>query len=133
MAGYSPLLTGALHGHWSQRRQRATATSDLPQTAPSTRFPADRLQWPKKACTGAKPTGHGLRLVQIKVLSTNPISIQRASAITIPISFCSAAPTLELLGSRPQSGEALTPDRVGARFLRVHRAQLRTLLILRSS
>src|SRR6266436_9634572 len=116
MAGYSPLLTGALHGHWSQRRQRATATSDLPQTAPSTRSPADRLQWPRKGYTGVKPTGRGLRLVQTKVLCTNPISTQLASVIAIPISFYSAALTLGSLGSRPQSGEALMPDRAGPRY-----------------
>src|SRR6266478_3410091 len=125
MAGCFPPLMAALLGCWSQRRQRATATSDLPQTVPSTRFPADRLQWPKKAFTGAKPTGRGLRLVQIKVLCTNPISIQRASVITIPISFCSAAPTLGLLGSRPQSGEALTLARAGRRYSKAQRAQLK--------
>src|SRR5215467_13785204 len=124
-AGYFLRLTAAVVGHCNQRRQRATATSDLPQTARSTRSPVDRRQWPRRDCTGAKPTGRGLRLVQIKVLCTNPISIQRASVITIPISFCLAAPTLGLLGSRPQSGGALTPGRVGRRYSRAQREQLK--------
>src|ERR1051326_316835 len=120
-AEYFLRLTEALRGHCSQRARRATATSDLPRTEHCTPSQVDRLQWPRKGCTGAKSTGHGLRLVQTRVLCTNPISIQRASVITIPISLCSAAPTLGSLGSRPQSGEALMPGRAGPRFLKVHK------------
>src|SRR5947208_15828884 len=103
--------------------------SDLPRTAPSTRSQVDRLQWPRKGCTGAKRTGRGLRLVQTRVLCTNPISIQRASVITVPISFCLAALTLGSLGTRPQSGEALTPARAGRKYAKAQRAQFEGLPI----
>src|SRR5215475_8129246 len=125
-AGSFLRLTGVLRGHCRKPRQLATATSDLPQTARSTRSLADRLRWPRKGCTGAKPTGRGLRLVQTRDLCTNPISIQRASVITIPISLCSAAPTsVRYKDTKARSGEALTPDKAGARFLKVHKAQLK--------